>query len=194
MVLVEAASLTLSLPRVITWKFPLQPHQKYNITQSTEWSTWLFIAYSDERRLYYQLPLLHLIHFSLKGWENIRFQLGSEISNSCSLRDPNAMLQYPSCLRWCDRAFTRNCTAHKLSTSVVTKLLSFFLATSLGVFKADSRPQYSFNLSNFRSKKKMAPSGQAEIKLTLKCDWHYPQALREVAWTLNYKTGTRTGK
>ena len=51
-----------------------------------------------------------------------------------------------------DRAFTRNCTAHELNTSVVTKLLSFFLATFLGVFKADLRPQYSFSLDNFLSK------------------------------------------
>ena len=28
--------LTLSLPRVINFKFPLQPHQKYNITQYGE--------------------------------------------------------------------------------------------------------------------------------------------------------------
>ena len=30
------ADLTLSLPRVINIKFPLQPHQKYNITQYGE--------------------------------------------------------------------------------------------------------------------------------------------------------------
>ena len=36
-------NLTLSLPRVINFKFLLQPHQKHY---------WLFIAYSDERWLY----------------------------------------------------------------------------------------------------------------------------------------------
>ena len=36
-----------------------------------------FHAYSDERWFYYQLSLLHLIHFSLKGWENVLFELGS---------------------------------------------------------------------------------------------------------------------
>ena len=44
-------SLTLSLPRVIYFELHLQPHQNINIT--TVWRTWLFIAYSDERLLYY---------------------------------------------------------------------------------------------------------------------------------------------
>ena len=35
---------TLSLPSVINVKFPLQPHQKYDITAER---TWLFIAYAD---------------------------------------------------------------------------------------------------------------------------------------------------
>ena len=52
-----AHMLTLSLPRVINVKFPLQPHQKYYITQHEE----LGITYSDERWLYYQLSvLIHL--------------------------------------------------------------------------------------------------------------------------------------
>ena len=38
-------------PRVINFKFPLQPHQKCYITV---WRTWLSIAYSDERCLYYR--------------------------------------------------------------------------------------------------------------------------------------------
>ena len=42
--------VTLSLPRVINTKFPLQPYQKHCIT---EWRTWIFIAYSYERWLYY---------------------------------------------------------------------------------------------------------------------------------------------
>ena len=39
--------LTLSLPKVINVKFPLQPHQKY-YTPDTVWKTWLLIDYSDE--------------------------------------------------------------------------------------------------------------------------------------------------
>ena len=60
---------TLSLPRVINFKFLLQPHQKYYITEKR---TWLFVAYSDERLLCCQFSLPHL-RFSLKGWENILF-------------------------------------------------------------------------------------------------------------------------
>ena len=37
--------LTLSLPRVMNLKFPLQPHQKYYVTQQNL----AFIAYADER-------------------------------------------------------------------------------------------------------------------------------------------------
>ena len=41
----QKQDLTLSLPRVIKFKFPLHPHQKY--THHTVWRTWLFIAYAD---------------------------------------------------------------------------------------------------------------------------------------------------
>ena len=43
----ETSVLTLSLPRVINVKFPLQPHQKY-YTPDTVRKTWLLIDYSDE--------------------------------------------------------------------------------------------------------------------------------------------------
>ena len=51
--------------------------------------------------------------------------------------------------------------------SVVTKLLSFFLATFFSVFKAASRTVLIWII--FHQEKKMALSGQAESKLTLKC-------------------------
>ena len=46
-------SLTLPLPRVINFKFPLH---SCSLTRNMNavWRTWLFIAYSDERWLYYQ--------------------------------------------------------------------------------------------------------------------------------------------
>ena len=47
-------SKTLSLPRVINIKFPLQPHQKYYI--STVWRTWVFISYSAEKSYTFRLP------------------------------------------------------------------------------------------------------------------------------------------
>ena len=37
----------------------------------------IFIAFSDERWLYYQFPLTFFVHFFLKGSENVLFELGS---------------------------------------------------------------------------------------------------------------------
>ena len=48
--------LTFSLPRLINFKIPLQPHQKYH----TVWRTWLFIAYSGERSYQFSLPQLYI--------------------------------------------------------------------------------------------------------------------------------------
>ena len=67
--------LTLSLPSVINIKFPLQPHQKYKITQYG--GTWLFIVYSNER-LYLPILTTSHKHFCFKGWENVLFELGSD--------------------------------------------------------------------------------------------------------------------
>ena len=54
---------TRSLPRVFNFKFPLQPHQKYNITQCGELGLLRMII----------LPILStsLILFSLEGWEKV---------------------------------------------------------------------------------------------------------------------------
>ena len=50
-----------------------------DIIHHTVWRTWLFIAYSCERWLYYQFSLPHLYnHISLKGSENVLFELGNE--------------------------------------------------------------------------------------------------------------------
>ena len=67
--------LTLSLPRVINIRFPLQPHQQYNITQYEERGFSSLTQREDD----YILPILttSLIHFSLKGWPNVLFELGS---------------------------------------------------------------------------------------------------------------------
>ena len=69
-----STSLTLSLPRVIKFKFPLQPHQKHS--RHIVLRTWLFIAYSDGRWLYYQFSAISLIHFLFR-WENVLFELRS---------------------------------------------------------------------------------------------------------------------
>ena len=67
--------LPLSTTRVITFKFPLQPHRTRapEMLPHTVWRTWLFIAHSDEIWLYYQLSLPHL-YFSLQkvgSWQNL---------------------------------------------------------------------------------------------------------------------------
>ena len=60
--------------------FLLQPHQKYNITQYEELSS--FIAYSDERpylTIFYKFSLPHFpSHILLRDLENVLFELGSE--------------------------------------------------------------------------------------------------------------------
>ena len=67
------ALLTLSLPRMINFKFFLQLHQKYHTTQCEE-----LVFHSLLRREMIILPILitSLIHFSLKCWENVLFDLG----------------------------------------------------------------------------------------------------------------------
>ena len=57
-------------------QYQISPAASPEILYHIVWRTWLFIAYSDERWLYCQFSLPHLIHFLLKGWENV--QLGSE--------------------------------------------------------------------------------------------------------------------
>ena len=56
----------------------VSPAASPEILHRTAWRTWLFIAYSDERWIYYQFSLLHLYNFSAKGWGNVLFELGSE--------------------------------------------------------------------------------------------------------------------
>ena len=60
--------LTLSLPRSIKFKFTLQSHQKYYITEDEELSFSQLTQMKDDK-----IPILTtlLIHFSLNGWENV---------------------------------------------------------------------------------------------------------------------------
>ena len=48
------------------------------ILYHTVWRTWLFVAYSDQRWLYYQFSLHNLYVSFIEGWENVLFELGSE--------------------------------------------------------------------------------------------------------------------
>ena len=56
----------------------ISPAASPEILRHTVWRTWLFIAYSGERWLYYKFLLPHLYIFSLRGWENVLFELRSE--------------------------------------------------------------------------------------------------------------------
>ena len=60
--------LTLSLPRSIKFKFTLQSHQKYYITEVEELSFSQLTQMKDDK-----IPILTtlLIHFSLNGWKNV---------------------------------------------------------------------------------------------------------------------------
>ena len=58
------------------------PADRPEILHHTVWRTWLFIpvfiAHSDERWLHYQFLTNSLIQLSLKGWDNVLFELRSE--------------------------------------------------------------------------------------------------------------------
>ena len=58
------------------------PAASQEIWHHTAWRTWLFIAYSDEKWLYYKFSLHHSYNRFLKGWENTLFELRSERVNS----------------------------------------------------------------------------------------------------------------
>ena len=57
----------------------ISPASSPVIFHHTLWRTWLFLAYSDEKRLCYQIFIASLKNSSIKGWpENVLFELGSE--------------------------------------------------------------------------------------------------------------------
>ena len=61
------------------------PAASQEIWHHTVWRTWLFIAYSDEKWLYYKFSLHHSYNRFLKGWENTLFELRSERVNKFQL-------------------------------------------------------------------------------------------------------------
>ena len=54
------------------------PAASHEIWHHTVQRIWLFIAYSDEKWLYYKFLLHHSYNCFLKGWENTLFELRSE--------------------------------------------------------------------------------------------------------------------
>ena len=66
-------------PRSPWWSIQISPAASPEILHHTVWRTWLFIAYSDERHYTTNSHYCtSLIHFLLKCWENVLFELGSE--------------------------------------------------------------------------------------------------------------------
>ena len=59
----------------------------------------IFIAYSDERWLYYQFSLPHaLIHFCLEGWDDVLFKLGIERVNPFTPENDQFQISPPEIL------------------------------------------------------------------------------------------------
>ena len=65
------------------------PAASQEIWHHTVWRTWLFIAYSDEKWLYYKFSLHHSYNHFLKGWENTLFELRSERVKTQRVDMPN---------------------------------------------------------------------------------------------------------
>ena len=61
------------------------PAASQEIWHHTVWRTWLFMAYSDEKWLYYKFSLHHSYNRFLKGWENTLFELRCERGNGPNL-------------------------------------------------------------------------------------------------------------
>ena len=59
----------------------ISPAASTEILHHTVWRTWLFIASSDRRWLYYTFSLPHSYNCSSKGWENTLFELRNERVN-----------------------------------------------------------------------------------------------------------------
>ena len=57
----------------------------------TVWRIWLFIAYSADRIIILPFLTTSLIHFSLKGWENVLFELGGGRVNNRSVPSPDLL-------------------------------------------------------------------------------------------------------
>ena len=76
------------------------PAASQEIWHHAVWRTWLFIAYSDEKWLYYKFSLHHSYNRFLKGWENTLFELRSERVKCIFLLRMVFRSAYPVYLTW----------------------------------------------------------------------------------------------
>ena len=77
------------------------PAASQEIWHHTVWRTWLFIAYSDEKWLYYKFSLHHSYNRFLKGWENTLFELRSERVKYSWVLDSRAEMIQSTCASAC---------------------------------------------------------------------------------------------
>ena len=59
-------------------QFQISPPASPVILHHIVWRTWFFIAYSNWRMNIVTILSTSIIHFGLKGWENVLFELGIE--------------------------------------------------------------------------------------------------------------------
>ena len=86
--------LTLSLPRGN--QFQISPAASPGILHRPIWITWLFIATQMKDDYTTNSNNLTYIHFSLKGWENVLFELGSECISNQSVPQISQSVQLQS--------------------------------------------------------------------------------------------------
>ena len=60
----------------------ISPAASPEILHHTVWRTWVFIASLRWKLIILPIIATPLVHFSLKGWENVLFELGSERVNN----------------------------------------------------------------------------------------------------------------
>ena len=114
----------------------ISPLASQEIWHHTVWRTWLFIAYSDEKWLYYKFSLHHSYNRFLKGWENTLFELRSERVNTKRDAPGPAFLgsSRDSCVLWVKISivfmffssriifFSRRCTVYQLKLRIVSEV------------------------------------------------------------------------
>ena len=76
-------------------QYQISPAISPEILHHTVWRTWFFIACSDERWLHYLILATSLIRLSLKRWENVLFELGTERVKLLSTMRPLVLIRAP---------------------------------------------------------------------------------------------------
>ena len=127
---------------------PNSPAASQEICHHTVWRTWLFIAYSDAKWLYYKFSLHHSYNRFLKGWENTIFELRSERVNPFTPKSDQCQISPCS--------LTRNITPHSMKNLTFHSLLRWkviilqILATSLIQSLFERLGEYTFRAQEWK--------------------------------------------